>query len=202
MNTKLCHLTIGVGLMLWGTGIFSRADAAEIPIKGTFSGTYVNTQIDTNNDGLKAALAILGAKGTFGPSTIQGVNEIVFSGPATCPNGNAGVGFTLLRPQLPAAPTNFVQRFESTGDLLFSEQTSLTLCFDLTTQIQFASGTANFTGGTGRFEGATGTFTFEATLRTLFEDAVGNFFGEQSGTTEGTLILPTGRDQDHPKGRD
>ena len=76
---------------------------------------------------------------------------------------------------------------ESSGDLIFSEETSLTLCFDPLTQIQFFSGTTNITGGTGRFEGATGTVEFEATAKTLFEDAVGNFFGEQSGTFEGTI---------------
>ena len=121
--------------------------------------------------GVKASLNSLGAKGTLGSSTIQGVNEYVFSGPATGPNGNAGDGFTLLRSLNPAAPANFVQRFESTGDLLFSEQTSGTLCFDPDTSIWFFSRTTKITGGTGRFEGVTGT-------------------GEVSGTAKICLRMP------------
>ena len=183
-------LTIGLMLscvIVLGSG---KAEAGKIPLKGSFSGTFVATQTDTNGDGQKAAFASVGTKGTLGSGTIQGVNEFVFSGPATCPNGNAGFEFTLLRPLLPAAPAQFVQRIDSTGDLIFSEQTSNTLCFDPVTLIQFASGTSNITGGTGRFEGATGTVEFEATAKTLFEDAAGNFFGEQSGTYTGTINTP------------
>src|SRR5215510_14569019 len=114
-----------------------KAEAGQLPLKGNFSGTFVNTQIDTNGDGQKAGFNSIGTKSTLGSSTIQGVNEFVFSGPTTCPNGNAGFGFTLLRSLNPAAPSNFVQRFESTGDLIFSEETSGTICFDPATSIQF-----------------------------------------------------------------
>jgi hypothetical protein len=132
----------------------------------------------------------VGTKGTLGSGTVQGVNEYVFTGPATCPNGNAGFGFTLLHSLDPAAPAQFVQRIDSTGDLIFSEQTSGTICFDPATLIQFFSSTFAITGGTGRFEGATGTSESSGTAKTLFEDAAGNFFGEESGTTTGTIITP------------
>src|SRR5262245_54717064 len=130
-------LTIGLMLscvMALGSG---KAEAGQPPLKGSFSGTFVNTQTDADGDGQKASLNSVGAQGTLGSSTIQGVNEFVFSGPATCPNGNAGFGLTLLRSLNPAAPSNFVQRFESTGDLIFSEETSGTICFDPATSIQF-----------------------------------------------------------------
>ncbi len=177
-----CSFVIALGI--------GKADAGKIPSKGTFSGTFVNTQIDTDGNGEKAGFSSVGVKGTLGSSTLQGVNEFVFSGPATCPNGNAGFEFTLLRPLLPAAPAQFVQRFDSTGDLLFIVETSATICFDPITQIQFFSGTTENIGGTGRFEGATGTGEFSGTAKTLFEDAAGNFFGEQSGTFTGTIITP------------
>src|SRR4051794_28068794 len=74
----------------------SKAEAGKLILKGSASGTYVNTQTDTDGNGEKASLISLGAKGTLGSSTIQGVNEYVQSGSATCPNGNAGVEFTLL----------------------------------------------------------------------------------------------------------
>src|SRR5712691_6549105 len=126
MNRK--SLTIGLMLscvIALGSG---KAEAGQLPLKGSFSGTFVSTEINTNGDTQKAGFNSVGVKGTLGSSTIQGVNEFVFSGPATCPNGNAGFGFTLLRPLLSAAPAQFVQRFESTGDLIFSEETSGTIC--------------------------------------------------------------------------
>jgi hypothetical protein len=183
-------LTIGLMLSCVIALGSSKADAGKLSLKGSFSGTFVNTQTDTDADGVKASLNSVVAKGTLGSSTIQGVNEYVFSGPATCPNGNAGDGFTLLRSLNPAAPANFVQRFESTGDLLFSEETSGTLCFDPDASIEFFSTTTKITGGTGRFEGATGTGEVSGTAKTLFEDAAGNFFGAQSGTFTATITTP------------
>jgi len=188
MNKKI--LTIGLmlsGVIALGSG---KAEAEQLKGKGSFSGTFASTQTDTNGDGQKAAFNSIGAKGTLGDSTIQGVDEFVFSGPATCPNGNAGFELTLLRSLNPAAPSNFVQRFESTGDLIFSEQTSGTICFDPVTLIQFFSVTIQITGGTGRFEGVTGTGENSGTAKTLFEDGAGNFFGELSGTYTETIITP------------
>jgi hypothetical protein len=142
-----------------------RGRGRETYLEGSASGTYVNTQTDTDGVGAKASLNSLGAKGTLGVSTIQGVNEFVLSGSATCPNGNAGDEYTLLRSLNPAAPANFLQWFESTGDLIFFEQTSGTLCFDPATSIQFFSATTKITGGAGRFEGATGTGEVSGTAK-------------------------------------
>ncbi len=161
------------------------AEAGKIPWKGSFSGSFVNTQSDTNGDLQKGSLNTGGIKGTLGPATFQSVGEFVFSGSGTCPNGNAGSIFTLL-----PGTGHGVHRFDSTGDLLITEVASETLCFDPSTEIQFFSGTDNITGGTGRFAEATGSITVSGTAKTLFEDAAGNFFGEFSGTFEGTLITP------------
>jgi hypothetical protein len=189
MNRK--NLMIGLTLSCVIALGSSKPEAGQLPLKGSFSGTFVNTQTDTNGDGQKAFFTSVGVKGTLGASTTQGVNEFVFSGPLNCPNGNPGFGLTLLRPLLPAAPAQFVQRFESTGDLVFSEQTSGTVCFDPITQIQFFRGTFSTIGGTGRFAGATGTREISGTAKTLFEDALGNLtFGEISGTYTDTIITP------------
>src|SRR5262245_56604137 len=90
MNRKSLAMGLTVSCVLaLGSG---RATAGQLALKGSFSGTFVNTQTDTNGDGQKASLNSVGAKGTLGAATIQGVNEFVFSGPTTCPNGNAGSG--------------------------------------------------------------------------------------------------------------
>jgi hypothetical protein len=183
MNRK--SLTIGLTLscvIVLGIG---KADAGKLPLKASVSGSFVNTQSDTNGDGQKGAVNTGGTKGTLGPGTFQSVGEFVFSGPGTCPNGNPGFILTLL-----PGTGHGVGRQDSTGDLIFTEVASQTLCFDPTTTIQFYSGVENITGGTGRFAEATGSDTFSGTARTLFEDAAGNFFGEFSGTLEGTIITP------------
>ena len=64
-----------------------------------------------------------------------------------------------------------VQRFETTGDMLFSELSSETVCYDPSTGMQFKSGIDRVIGGTGRFAGATGQLQFEGTQWPLYVDA-------------------------------
>lgn len=177
-------LTVGLTLVLLTTAAPNSAAAGQQKIRWEFSGSYVNTASDTNGDGGKGALSMIGLKGTFGPSTAQAVAEYAFIGQATCPNGNAGFTFTIL----PGGQA--VHRIESTGDLIIGEFTSATLCFDPITLVQFVSGTEIVTGGTGRFANVTGSLEFEGTAVTLFEDGVGNFFGQQSGVITGTINIP------------
>jgi hypothetical protein len=134
---------------------------------------------------VKASLGIVGTKGTGGPGTAQSLIEYVFSGFATCPNGNAGFEFTLV-----PGTGHVVSRVDSTGDLLFAEHTSAILCFDPITLIQFFNGTEIIIGGTGKFAGATGSMTFTGTAMALSEDTAGNLFGPQSGEFSGTIITP------------
>jgi len=136
-------------------GTNNKAETRELPWKTSFSGSVVNTQSDTNGDGNKGGVSSTGIKGSLGSGTARVTSEFAFSGPGTCPNGNAGLNFTLL-----PGTGHGIYRFNSTGDLLFIEASSATLCFDPTTLIQFFSGAENITGGTGRFTGATGSNTF------------------------------------------
>ncbi len=172
-----CSFVIALGI--------GRTEAGQIPFNGSFSGTFVNTQVDTNGDGSKGFWATGAGKSTQGSITGQNVGELEFSEPATCPNGNAGFNLTVV----PGGPANSVVRVGSTGDLLFGTFTE-TVCFDPITGIQFFSGTVTFTGGNGKYEGATGTGTFEGTGTTLFADAAGNFFGQFSEEFSSTIIIP------------
>ena len=195
---KKCYLFIGLALSVVITFVSTGAEAKELRVKRSFSGSFVGTPVDTNKDGQVASLSIVSAKGTLGPSTIQGVNEWVFTGPATCPNNNEGFGFTQLRllPGYEQAPAHFVERFESSGDLIYSEQTAGTFaCFDPATGIFFAHGISTITGGTGRFTNARGTVECSATAVIPFEATagaeagIGIGFGGQSGTCTGTIII-------------
>ncbi|NOT58425.1 MAG: hypothetical protein HOP18_27840 [Deltaproteobacteria bacterium] len=183
MQTR--YVTLGIALLML-TGIVGAAEAKDQHVhwKASFSGGAVNTQSDTNGDGSKGGFDSGGFKGTLGSGTFQGVNEYVFSGPGTCPNGNEGFIVTLL----PGTGHSFY-RFDNTGDLLFVEISSSTLCFDPITTLQFYSWVDNITGGTGRFAGATGSITGSGTAKTLFDDGAGNFLAAISSTAEGTIIL-------------
>jgi hypothetical protein len=185
-----------VGLVFSGLTLLtsSKAEARKIPWKASFSGGIVNTQSDTNNDGQKGGMISGGFKGALGSGTVQGVTEFVLSGSGTCPNGNAGSLATML-----PGTGHSVYRFDSTGDLLFLELSSATLCFDPITSIQFYSWVDNITGGTGRFVGATGSNTGSGTTTVLFGDAEGNFFAEFSSSLEGTIITPSNGGHGHDK---
>ena len=187
---SIIHLTIGIGTVLILAGSLSRADAAQIPLKGMFSGTFVNTQIDTNNDGRKASLGTRGMKGTFGPATGQAMLEYASPSPGTCPNGNAGVILTLV-----PGTGHDVARLTSTGDLIIGEYIAGALCVESSTGIQFFTLTEQVTRGTGRFAEAKGSIMITGTSMRLFADAAGNFFGVSSGTYEGMLILSKGENE-------
>ncbi len=135
--------------------------------------------------GQKGSLLSGGFKSSLGAGTVQSVGEFVLSGSGTCPNGNAGLMATLL-----PGTGHVIYRFASTGDLLFGEYAA-TLCFDLTTTLQFYTWVDTITGGTGRFAGAAGSDTGSGTTKALYDDGAGNFFGEFSSTLEGTLTTPS-----------
>jgi len=180
----MTKVILGVTLapLLWGAPMWA---STEITLRMKYSGSAIATQGNTNRDPIKAGLGTVACKSNLGRCTSQGVGEAALAGPATCPNGNQGLNLTLL----PGTGHAFT-RFEKTGDLLFSEIISETVCYDASTRMQFKSGTQNITGGTGRFAGAIGQLQFQGTQWVLYVDADGNGFAAQEGTVTGTIILP------------
>ena len=75
--------SVGITVALVSVVALSNAEGKEMKLKGTFSGSFVNTASDTNGDGVKASLGIVGTKGTGGPGTAQSLIEYVFSVPTT-----------------------------------------------------------------------------------------------------------------------
>ena len=161
MNRK--NLLIGLTLGFAATLVLNKAEAGQIPFRGSLSATSVNIEMDIDGDGVKNALIVGGAKSTLGQSLVQGpTGEFVFSAAVSCPAGSIGLKET-------PGTAGLVFRFNSTGDLLFEKDTAFTQCFDLSTGHFFGSGTGVITGGTGRFAGATGSFEYtDCTGETLF----------------------------------
>ncbi len=183
MATRSVLLALILTPMLW-SALAEAADSREVRFKVKYSGSSMSTHADTNDDGLRAGLGNVTGKSNLGLYTSQGVGEAFIIGPATCPNGNPGINLGIL-----PGTGHTVSWFEKTRDLVFSEITSETVCYDPATRMQFKSGTARITGGTGRFVGATGNTQFEGTQWPLYVDADGNGFAAQTGTSTGTIIL-------------
>ena len=181
MATKIA--LVGVGFALALSARPTEAGSREIGLKLEYSGSAM-THWDTNRDVIKPGMGILGCRSNLGRCTAQGIGHASVAGPATCPNGNEGIKLTLI-----PGTGHGVTRFDRTGDLLFTEISSETVCYDPSTGTQFKSGTERITGGTGRFAGATGQTQFEGTQWPLYVDADGNGFAAQTGTLTGTIIL-------------
>ena len=171
-------------LVTFGLATTSAQAEERLSFKATFGGTFVKTQFDTNGDGAPANLNILEGNSNLGQFSLQVLDESVLAGPETCPNGHPGFSVTLVT-------GSSVFRFRRTGDLLFIRPTSQTTCFDPSTGVGFfRDAIGQVTGGTGRFANATGTLVGEGMSQLLITDPAGNFFAEQHGTIEGTIILP------------
>ena len=183
---KIQSVALGFALGLIGTSFLGQAEAKEIKWKASASGTFVNTEVDTNGDGGKAGLSTFSGKGSLGSFTAQALQEFVFTGECVSPDGNAGVQLEVL----PGGPQTFSVRFDSTGDLLHGTVISQTTCIDLTTGIQSFTSTSVLDGGTGRFEGASGGGEATGTGLGTFDDGAGNFFGNFTETFEAKITLP------------
>lgn len=156
-------LLIGLTLSFMTTLAFGRAEAGQIPFRGTLSATSISTEMDINGDGVRNALIVGGAKSTLGQSLVQGPGgEFVSSAAVPCPAGSVGLTET-------PGTAGLVFRFHGTGDLLIERDSAFTQCFDLSTGHFFGSGTGVIAGGTGRFADATGNFEYtNCTGETLF----------------------------------
>jgi len=181
MATRKLVLALTVALL---GGAATDAASREVHFKVKCSGTAMSTHGDTNHDGFKAGLGTVACISNLGRSTSQGVGEATVVGPTTCPNGHAGINLTLL-----PGTGHTVGRYDKTGEMVFSELTEETVCYDPATGMQFKSGSAKITGGTGRFAGATGQSQFQGTQWPLYVDADGNGFAAQEETSTGTIIL-------------
>jgi hypothetical protein len=181
MATK--QVVIGAALAII-FGAATEATSREFHFKVKCSGTSMSTHWDTNHDGFKAGLGTVTCLSNLGRSTSQGVGEAVVAGAATCPNGHPGINLTLQ-----PGTGHTVARYEKTGDMVFSELTEETVCYDPSTNTQFKSGTARITGGTGRFAGATGQSEFHGTQWPQYVDSDGNGFAAQEEISTGTIVL-------------
>lgn len=191
------YVTISTALVLMLAGALGAAEAKTQHVHCNISVTFadgVETNIDT--DGKKetpsAALDQGLANCTTGRFFFQEEAEwIAQPAVTTCPAGTTNeYHIDGTQDQHRAVSID-----EKTGDQLFNKITSGTLCinfsafpFPFTTSEQFET-----IDGTGKYTGATGTGDFHSAgsyLAVGFKDGVFGGFGQITGTTDGTLMLP------------
>src|SRR5262249_51473500 len=152
----------------------------------------VETNIDTNGDGISATLdqglqnCIPGGRSFF-QEEVEWIHQDT---PTNCPQGSDEyhVGD-------PISQERFVATDEKTGDQIFSRNITGTLCIDFSTfPFKTSSSThSEFIGGTGVFTGATGTSDAQSTGSYLmfgFKNGVFGGFGQFTGTSDGTVTVP------------
>ncbi len=134
------------------TGISDGLQSGDNQLSMTFSSTFSPTTIDVNGDGMVSSLARATVQSNFGPATFEGVGELApVEVPTNCPAGN--LEFALV-PGSSSTAFTFAN-----GDLLFSAETSIVTCTDLSTGFFTNTLTGLFIGGTGQLAGASGSLS-------------------------------------------
>ena len=211
MRTR--HFTLGIALFLL-TGVVGVANAKTQQVHCKGSGTLadgVETHIDVNGDGASATLDQGLENCNIGRFFFQEELEWILQRTLTnCPAGTSAEYHISAEPGFHPAPNGqgtSVGTDEKTGDQLFNQVTSATLCFNIST-IPFtftASGQTNILGGTGKYAGATGTGSFQTVgseLAVGVKDGVFGGFGQFTATSDGTLTLPHGGNGQDGNGKD
>jgi hypothetical protein len=190
------YFTIGIAAFMLFVGDASRATAKTRHLSCTHAGSVVGgveTHIDTNGDQISAG-ATQGIENCKGfRFLLQTEVEWLAPVPAT---GNCPAGTTL---EFSLVQGHTVRTEVKTGDQLFWELSDATLCLKIPEFTFSFTGAATFEGGTGRFSGATGTLQIQATgsyLVTGRKEGIFGAFGQFTGTSTETLILPTGKTKD------
>ncbi|MBI3757221.1 MAG: hypothetical protein HY267_04515 [Deltaproteobacteria bacterium] len=198
------HITISAALVLMLTGAVGAAEAKTQQVHCKGGGTFtdgVETNIDTNSDGVSAGIDQGAEVCNIGSFVFQEEIEWI-PRPITsaCPAGTTEE----LYVDSTHGQHRSVVTDEKTGDQLFVQLTSGTICLNFSSypSLPFPftdSVHGEFIGGTGKYTGATGTFDSHAVgsyLQFGFKGGTGAFggFGQFTFTTDGTLTLPKGKD--------
>lgn len=193
MRTR--YFTLGIALLMI-TGVGGAANAKTLHTHCTGSGTVadgVETNLDTNGDGVSATLDQGIQNCNTGRSFFQEENEFIHQPTVTtCPAGTTDE-YHIDSTQ---GQNRGVSTDEKTGDQVFAKATSATLCVNASTGTFTTSVQFEIFGGTGKAAGATGTGESHASGSILAAGCKGGCpgpfgdFGQFTFTSDGTVNLP------------
>jgi hypothetical protein len=138
--------------------VSTSVNAAEF--HGRLAGTQFNTDFDTNGDGSYVTeIEGVGRFTHLGKVTARGINEgLPWDGASFCSATELALDTFYFHMVLAA----------ENGELLFTEQSSVELCFDFTDSSWTAMHHFQIVGGTGKFRHATGQFDCDNAGEALF----------------------------------
>ncbi len=173
---RIGSLILALGIALTAIA-FSVTSSEATSFRESISGNFIDTSVDTNNDGVAGSIWIGQAQGSGGP-TYEGVIEVDFGPTGRCRAGEA---------EATLAAYSIVRRY-SNGDQLVSRLVEGFVCFNPATGAGTVDVTAEFVGGTGRYRKATGTYTAALTIQRLIPDGTGGIaHGLFEGRTSGSV---------------
>jgi hypothetical protein len=189
---KTYHFTTSLALVLLLAGTVGSDEGKTKRVRCTFAEAFTNgveTNIDANGDDLSDNSAQGIDNCNIGRLFMQEESEYQapLSAPVTCPAGSQ---------EYCIQQNHGVATDEKTSDQLFWEIATdeATICLNPDLTFSF-TGHGTFAGGTGQFTGASGFFDAQSTGKFLvfgFKKGVFGAFGQVSGTSTETLILPEG----------
>lgn len=172
---RIGALVAAASLALALVGIIALDTADAGGFNEQVSGNFIDTAIDTNDDGMNANAWSGAANGNGSPS-YEGLVEVALDFGTPCEGG--GTAGSVVE-------YSIVRRYAN-GDLMFSRLVNGDLCFNPGTGLASLTINAEVTGGTGQYAGATGTYTADYTIQGLIQVpgqgiAHGAFYGSTSG---------------------
>jgi hypothetical protein len=157
--------------------------AGEQKISGSFAGSMVNSQIDSDGDGMHAILSTGRGKTNLGLAMFQTIGENAARLPnvKTCTQGHW---------EFPLLMSHGVMQFDDSGDQILVKYTSGVTCYDPATRRFTSTIKGNFVGGTGKFAEASGPIESTSTGYRFVVDPTDHEFDSFSGQFVGTIITP------------
>lgn len=184
MHRIAVGITLGLILTVATSWAGDNSQSKQRKIKGSFSGSFIPSGMDLNNDGQKASINLVTGTSNVGPFTSQSTSEYApaLPAPVTCPSDTV---------EYPLAGGFSVDTDPKTGDQLFGYFSAGTLCINPTTGVFSSTTQVIYFGGTGRNTGATGSSQASTTgLIFLYDPVSGGSFGSQTGTFTAMITFP------------
>ena len=169
---------IGLGLLAPQVTVAGHGGAKTVNM--SYAGSGINTQFDSNGDGLYVSLSQAAGKGTLGKFTIAITAE--FGPPGDY--GNCHEPLEGIQ-DFPLVSSESVITLKDQSQLLAVSSGGY-LCLNAS-GYYWGQVNGDYVGGTGRYSGATGTLTSNFEGQNLGDPAVGVGFRSITGTVEGTV---------------
>jgi hypothetical protein len=170
-----------IGLGLLSPQVTEAGHGGSKTVNMSYAGSGINTQFDSNGDGLYVSLSQATGKGNLGKFAIAITAE--FGPPGDY--GNCHEPLEGIQ-DFPLVSSEAVITFANQSQL-FADSSEGYLCLNESAGNYWGLVNGDYVGGTGRYSSATGTLTSNFSGQNLGDPRVGVGFRSITGTVEGTV---------------